>query len=91
MKFSAMSGCRRQVREQRYIWALLMAWESLPAERRMELRGLVDAVAMDATEARALWESLRGKPSEAAARRTGVSVRRIYELRCRFYERVEIR
>lgn len=91
MKFSAMSGCRRPVREQRYVWALLMVWDSLTQERRMELRGLVDAVAMDATEARALWESLRGKPSEVVARRTGVSVRRIYELRCRFYERVEIR
>ena len=79
------------MREQRYVYTLLENWNSLPQERKMELRGLVDAVAIDGTEARALWESLRGANSEAVAARTAVTVRRIYELRCRFYERVSIR
>lgn len=91
MKFCALRGCRRPVREQKYVFALMEAWDSLSRERRMELRGLVDAVAMDATEARALWEVLRGRSPESAAARTGVTVKRIYDLRCRFYERVSIR
>ena len=90
MKFVPMKGCRRSAKEQQYVWALMNAWDTLPQERKMELRGLVDAVALDATEARALWETLRGRPSEAVARRTAVPVKRIYDLRCRYYERVRI-
>lgn len=91
MRFAAMKGCQRPVREQRYIHELLNNWESLPQERKMELRGLVDVVAVDPTEARALWENLMGRPPEAVTRRTGVSVRRIYALKCRYFEQVKIR
>lgn len=91
MRFSPMRGCRRSVREQRYVFALLENWDALSAERKMELRGLVDAVTIDATEARALWEVLRGRSVESTARRTYVTERRIYELKSRFYERVAIR
>ena len=84
------SGCRRSVKEQKYVHALLEAWSALPQERRMELRGLVYVVAVDDTEARALWESLRGRSPEAVARRTAVPVKRIYDLRCRYYEKVRI-
>lgn len=91
MRFAKMDKCRRSEAEQRIIWAMLEGWDRLPQERRMELRGLVDAVAVDAQEARALWESLRGRAAERVSERTGVPVRRIYDLRCRFYERVEIR
>ncbi len=90
MKFAAMRGCRRPVREQKIIYAMLEGWNSLSQERRMELRGLVDAVALDALEARALWETLRGRSPEAVARRTCVPVKRIYHLRCRYYERVRM-
>ena len=57
----------------------------------MELRGPVDAVALDALEARALWTVLRGKAPEVVSQFTGVPVRRLYDLRSRYYEQVEIR
>lgn len=92
MKFTAMKGCRRPVREQRYIWAMLGAWGSLPLDRRAELRLLISAVAESEAEERALFDAaVRQKPPENVAVRTGVSARRIYAMRCRFYERVEIR
>lgn len=91
VRFYPMPSCRRSESEQRVIWAMLEAWNRLPQERRMELRGLVDAVAVDPMEARALWDSLRGRPPEIVSQLTGIPVRRIYDLRCRYYERVEIR
>jgi len=90
MKFVPMKSCRRPVREQKIIYAMLEGWNSLSQERKMELRGLVDAVALDPTEARALWETLRGRSPEAVARRTFVPVKRIYDMRCRYYERVRM-
>lgn len=91
MRFYPMSGCRRPVGEQRIIWAMLEAWDRLPQERRMELRGLVDAVAVDAQEARALWDTLRGKSPETVSQLQGIPARRLYDLRARYYERVVIR
>lgn len=92
MKFKAMKGCRRPAKEQRYIWALLGAWSSLSLDRRAELRLLISAVAEDAGEERALYDLLvRQKTPESVAARTGVSARRLYAMRCRFYERVPIR
>ena len=92
MKFKAMKGCRRSAREQRYIWALLGTWGSLSLDRRAELRLLISAVAEDSIEERALFDLLvRQKTPEAVAAKTGVSARKLYNLRCRFYERVEIR
>ena len=92
MKFKAMKGCRRPVREQRYIWALLGTWDSLPMDRRAELRRIISAVCGDDIEERALFDVLiRKKEAAAVAARTGITARRLYDLRCRFYERVEIR
>ena len=92
MKFKAMKGCRRLAREQRYIWALLGAWGSLSLDRRAELRLLISAVAESEAEERALFDvAVRQKPPESVAARTGVTARRIYAMRCRFYEQVDIR
>lgn len=92
MKFKAMNGCRRPVREQRYIWALLGTWDSLSLDRRAELRLAISAVCSDGIEERALFDvAVRQKNPEAVAARTGITARRLYDLRCRFYERVPIR
>lgn len=91
MKFQAMRSCQRPVREQKYIWGLLEAWPSLPEGRRRELLAMIDELVDDATEGLALYKVLRGSAPEVVAARTGVSARRLYKLRCRFYDRVEIR
>ena len=92
MKFKAMKGCRRPAREQRYIWALMGAWGSLTLDRRAELRVLISSVSGDSLEERALFDVLvRQKSPESVAARTGISARRLYALRCQFYEQVPIR
>ena len=92
MKFKAMRGCRRPAREQRYIWALLAAWESLSLDRRAEIRLAISKVCATPAEERALFDvAVRGKNPEAVAARCGVSVRRLYALRCRVYEQIEVR
>lgn len=92
MRFNAIGGCRRKVREQKYIFAMLGAWDSLPLERRAELRLLISSVCSGAEEERALFDVLvRQREPEAAAARTGITIRRLYALRREFYERAEIR
>ena len=91
MKFRAMK-CSRSEAEQAYIWALLENWPKLPKARRQELLRLIDTLAADEPEKKALYEALRGRmTAEAISRYTYVPIKRIYQLKREFYERVKIR
>lgn len=91
MTFKTIKGCRRSREEQRYIWAVLELWNRLPQRRREEIRELIGSVADTPLEGRALYDVLvRGAAPQAVGSRTGVSVGRLYAMRCAAYERFPI-
>jgi len=84
--------CARSEAEQMYIFAMLENWNRLPKARREELLRLVDALSETDAERKALYEALRGRmTADAISRITYVPVKRIYQLKRQFYERVKIR
>lgn len=88
MKFAALSKCRRPVREQRVVWAILEAYKHLPGDAKAEIRALTADIADTVPEKRALFDMLtRGTAPEVVSSRTGITRRRLYEMRIEFYER----
>lgn len=91
MKFTAISSCRRSVREQKLIYACLEAYKIMPEDKQSEVKALIGDIAENAPEGRALFGVLVNKITpETAGTRTGVSVRRIYAMRSEFYERFSV-
>ena len=78
---------RRPAAELRYVEALLGVFAALPQERRDAVRGEIGRLACSPAEGRALFDVLvRGKTLTAACAATGVSMRRLSQLRREFYE-----
>lgn len=92
MKFQTIKHCHRSVQEQRYIWAMLGAWDSLPEDRRRGLLNLMERLAHSETECAALFMVLvRGQSPETVSAKYFIPVRRLYELRREFYERAAVK
>ena len=88
MVFKKIGGCRRSVKEQRYIFAALEIWHLLPAESRMRAKDVMRQIAETDQEGQALRDVLmRGLSPERAREHTGVTRPRIYEMRREFYDR----
>ena len=89
--FRTIARCGRSAEEQRCIWAMMRIWRRLPETRRVQVRALIDRIALDAPEKRALYDvAVRACLPEAVCARTGVSRRRLGEMRREFYERFEL-
>ena len=72
------------------VWAILEAYKHLPEEGKSEVRALTADIALTVPEKRALFEMLtKGTAPEIVSSRTGISRRRLYEMRCLFYERFQ--
>ena len=89
--FKTLIRCRRSAEEQRYIWATLRLWRRLPRERREKIMALIGRVARTQEEGRALYDlTVRDRTPAAVSERTGLTIKRLAELRREFYERFEI-
>ncbi len=91
MTFRVIKGCRRSPAEQRYIWSMMRIWNSLSLERRESARQLIDAIAEDPAEARALFDLvIREQTPQGLNMRTGIPLARLYGMRREFYEQFRI-
>ncbi len=92
MKFHMIRDCKRTEPEQRYIWAGMEIFPRLPAERREEIRALVERLSDTPEEGRALFSVLtRGVPPQVMSQRTGVPLGRLYAMRRAFFDQLPLR
>lgn len=87
MGFRKIRGCRRPewAQEIAYLTVTHLTW--MPQEIRSEAYGLIDQIARDPVEGRALFELLtKDKTVDAVYERFRISKARLYKMREEFYE-----
>lgn len=83
--------CARPAAEQRYLRAMLGIFAALPLERKEAVRREIARLAATPEEGRGLYNVLiQGKSLASAAAATGVTVRRLSQLRLEFLERMPL-
>lgn len=83
--------CERPAAEQRYIRSMLAVFGRLSPEKKEEIRALIARLCRTSEEGRALFGILvQDKTIPAAAAATGVSIRRLSELRREFFEQARL-
>ena len=88
MGFRTIRNCRRPAWAQEMTYLTVMHLDWMPPAIRSEAYGLIQQIARDSTEGRALFELLtKDKTVDAVYERFRISKTRLYQMRKEFYER----